>query len=80
MGVQLPKLKQYQQLTASFQIPCYLNKGIYTVTTAIHSEEGMSYDWIDDVIVLEVMNGNSCEGLVDLNSQIRINDFNTTIV
>jgi len=80
MGVQLPKLKQSQQLTASFQIPCYLNKGIYTVTTAIHSEEGMSYDWIDDVIVLEVMNGNSCEGLVDLNSQIRINDFNTTIV
>jgi lipopolysaccharide transport system ATP-binding protein len=79
MGVQLPQLKKYQQLTASFQIPCYLNKGIYTVTTAIHSEEGMSYDWMDDVIVLEVTNGNRCDGLVDLNSQIKINKLNTTI-
>jgi lipopolysaccharide transport system ATP-binding protein len=77
MDTPLPQLSKGQQMLASFQIPCYLNKGIYTVTIGIHSEEGISYDWMDEVIVLEVNNSEICEGLIDLNPQLKINYFDT---
>ncbi|HEY9634176.1 MAG TPA: ABC transporter ATP-binding protein [Coleofasciculaceae cyanobacterium] len=79
MDMPLNKLTQGQQLAVSFQIPCYLNNGIYTVTVGIHSEEGMSYDWMNEVTVLEVINSNQCTGLFDLKAQVKINEFDTKI-
>jgi len=73
MGIQLPELRKGEQLTVFFQIPCSLNKGIYTVTVGIHSEENISYDWIDDLVVFEVNNRSFCDGVVDLKSTIKIN-------
>ncbi|MEQ8384515.1 MAG: ABC transporter ATP-binding protein [Coleofasciculus sp. A1-SPW-01] len=72
MNCKLPNLELGQKMSVTFQIPCHLNKGIYTVTVGIHSEEGLSYDWINDLVVFEVMNDNQCEGLVDLNANIRV--------
>lgn len=80
MDMQLPELTQGQSMIANFQIPCYLNKGVYTLTIGVHSQEGISYDWMDEIIVLEVVNNQICDGLVDLNSRIKINKFNATIV
>lgn len=74
MDVKLPILLKNQQLTVSFKIPCYLNKGVYTVTVGLHSEEGLSYDWMDDLIVFEVTNSNLCEGVVDLETNIKIHE------
>lgn len=74
MNFKLPTISKNQQITANFKIPCYLNRGVYTVTVGIHSEEGISYDWIDDVIVFEVTNTNLCEGVVDLEANITIQD------
>lgn len=73
MNVQLPSLTKFQTLSVIFQLPCYFNKGVYTVTAAIHSEEGLSYDWIDDIAVFEVDNTNRCDGFVDLNSTVEVN-------
>lgn len=72
MNCKLPSLEPGQKMSIIFQIPCHLNKGIYTVTVGIHSEEGLSYDWINDLVLFEVMNDNQCEGLVDLNANIRV--------
>ncbi len=80
MDVQLPQLIQGQRMSATFQIPCYLNKGVYTVTVGIHSEEGISYDWMDEILILEVNNSQACEGLVDLESRIAIQVSKTMIV
>jgi lipopolysaccharide transport system ATP-binding protein len=79
MHIKLPTLSSLQKLTAVFQIPCYLNKGVYTITVGIHSEEGISYDWMDEVIILEVTNSNICDGLVDLNARILVNQFTSNI-
>lgn len=68
----LPQLSTGQQIIVDFKLPCYFNKGVYTITAGIHSEEGISYDWMDDVIVFEVTNGTLCEGIVDLDTQISI--------
>ncbi|MEH2091152.1 ABC transporter ATP-binding protein [Nostoc sp.] len=72
LNIKLPNLENTQQLTVIFQLPCYLNKGVYTVTIGIHSEEGLSYDWIDELLVFEVNNSIFCEGLVDLKSKIKL--------
>ncbi|MBE9166039.1 ABC transporter ATP-binding protein [Pleurocapsales cyanobacterium LEGE 06147] len=72
MEADLPCLQAGEQLTVGFQIPCHLNKGVYTFTVGVHSEEGISYDWIDELIVMEVINNSFCEGIVDLKSVVRI--------
>lgn len=80
MNVELPKLNRGKQLTAIFQIPCYLNKGVYTVTVGAHSEEGTSYDWMDDALVLDVTNSNACDGLVDLQTRVEFYQFSYTVI
>lgn len=73
MEADLPCLQADEQLTVCFQIPCYLNKGVYTFTVGVHSEEGISYDWIDELVVMEVVNNRFCDGIVDLKSVVKIN-------
>lgn len=73
LKIKLPELKQNQELTVLFKIPCYMNKGVYTVTVGIHSEEGLSYDWVDELVVFEVNNSIYCDGLVDLQSNVKFN-------
>ena len=68
----IPYLTTGQQISVIFQLPCYFNKGVYTLTVGIHSEEGLSYDWIDDMVVFEVNNSNKCDGFVDLNSSVEV--------
>jgi lipopolysaccharide transport system ATP-binding protein len=80
VNMKLHNLEQGQQLTASFQLPCFLNKGVYTVTIGIHSEEGMSYDWMDEIMILEVTNYKVCDGLVDLNSRVKITQVESTFI
>ncbi len=72
MNVKMSNYKECERITAIFQMPCNLNKGIYTVTVGIHSEEGLSYDWIDELVVFEVTNRNICEGIIDMDCAITI--------
>lgn len=74
MDVTFPELKPDCKLTVCFQIPCYLNKGVYTFTVGVHSEEGISYDWVDELVVFEVNNSILCDGLVDFKSKIKIEE------
>lgn len=71
LNIKLPILEQGQQLKVCFQLPCYMNKGVYTVSIGIHSEEGLSYDWIDELVVFEVNNSIHCDGVLDLKSTIK---------
>lgn len=68
----LPELKSGQQLVTVFAIPCYLNQGVYTITVGVHSEEGLSYDWVDESLVFEVTNSTRCDGIVDLRASIDV--------
>lgn len=67
----LPSLEAGQTITLTFQLPCQLNRGVYTVTVGAHSEGGLSYDWVDELVVFEVYNTSQCEGFVDLASEVR---------
>ena len=74
IGIHLPEMQEAQRLTVRFQLPCHLNKGVYTITAGIHSEEGLSYDWIDELVIFEVYNSIKCEGIVDLKSTASIGE------
>ncbi|MEP0802452.1 ABC transporter ATP-binding protein [Funiculus sociatus GB2-A5] len=71
--VKLTKVNKGEKITARFKMPCYLNRGTYTVTVGIHSEEGLSYDWVDELVVFEVYNIDGCEGIVDMDCSLEIN-------
>ena len=72
MNVKFAQIFKGEEIKAIFQIPCFLNKGIYTVTVGIHSEEGISYDWINEILVFEVVNSRTCDGLIDFNAQVKL--------
>lgn len=68
--VKLSNLKANEQLSLNFILPCFMNRGVYTLTVGIHSEEGLSYDWIDELIVFEVTNFVQCDGIVDFRAKV----------
>lgn len=76
LKLKLPEIEECQQITAYFQMNCNLNQGVYTVTVGIHSEEGMSYDWVDEMIVFEVVNDKICAGLIEMKSSFEISKNN----
>ncbi len=78
LDVKLPELSNDDQLKVSFQLPCHLNKGVYTLTVGVHSEEGISYDWIDEMVVFEVNNNIFCDGILDLRSTVSFSTRTTS--
>ncbi len=68
----LLNIKPQEALNICFDCPCQINRGAYTVTIGLHSEEGLSYDWVDEMIVFEVENDRKCDGMVDLGASISI--------
>lgn len=70
------EIQKNQNLSAIFHFPCCLNKGIYTITIGLHSEESVSYEWIDELIVFEVINSRRCDGIVDLQANVQLDDAN----
>ncbi len=68
----LLNLQSQESLEIEFTFPCHINRGSYTLTVGVHSEEGLSYDWVDEMIVFEVENDRKCDGLVDLDAQVSI--------
>lgn len=72
MDIPLPHLIANQSLKIVFRLPCHINKGVYTLTVGLHSEEGISYDWVDDLAIFEVFNGDSCDGITDLKATVEV--------
>lgn len=58
------------EVTYSFE--CWLTPGEYTLTTATHTVEGMSHDWLDDVLAFRVFDSRHTGGLANLRAQVAI--------
>ena len=55
-------------LEVNFSFNCWLSSGEFSITTAVHSAFGASYDWIDDVIFFRTMSYIVIEGVANLNA------------
>jgi lipopolysaccharide transport system ATP-binding protein len=71
-GGKLLNLQSHETMKVSVNFMCHINRGSYTLTVGVHSEEGLSYDWVDEMIVFEVENDRKCDGMVDLDAQVSI--------
>ena len=72
-------LSAESELDIRFDLPCQLNRGAYTLTVGLHDEVGISYDWIDEFLVFEVVNERICDGLVDLDAQVSVHTQNRDV-
>lgn len=78
LSIPLPELQKNQKIQIAFELTCHLHKGLYSLSIAAHSSLGVSYDWIDDYMVLEVIGNHSCDGLIDLNAAAAIANLEYT--
>jgi lipopolysaccharide transport system ATP-binding protein len=76
----LINLQAEESLKVNFKLPCRINRGSYTLTVGVHSEEGLSYDWVDEMIVFEMENDRKCDGMVDLGATVSIESSFTNSV
>ena len=59
-----------EAIEATFAFNCSLGIGEFTVTSAIHSADGISFDWVDDAAFFHVISPVAIEGLANLNANV----------
>ncbi|MDT4968801.1 MAG: lipopolysaccharide transport system ATP-binding protein [Acidobacteriota bacterium] len=59
-----------EAIEATFAFNCSLGTGEFTVTSAIHSADGISFDWVDDAAFFHVISPVAIEGLANLDATV----------
>jgi ABC-type polysaccharide/polyol phosphate transport system ATPase subunit len=57
-----------QVIEVTFGFDCWLAPDTYSVTVAAHSNEGVSFDWVDGLLFFRVMSSVPMEGVANLNA------------
>jgi lipopolysaccharide transport system ATP-binding protein len=68
LGVKIGRVSRGEIVEVSFPFDCWLGPDEYSVTFAVHSEDIISYDWLDGVRFFRVIAGMKIEGLANLNA------------
>ena len=58
------------ELELEFRFDCWLAPQQYTLTVATQNADGSSHDWLDDVLVFEVVDARALAGVANLRAQI----------
>jgi len=67
-GLKLGAVTRGEVIEISFSFDCWLGTDAYSVSFAVHSEDGISYDWIDGVLFFQVVCAPPVEGVANLNA------------
>ena len=67
-GLKLGAVACDEVVEISFSFDCWLGTDAYSVSFAVHSEDGISYDWIDGVLFFQVVCAPPVEGVANLNA------------
>jgi lipopolysaccharide transport system ATP-binding protein len=57
-----------QVFEVTFAFDCWLAPDTYSATVAVHSRDGVSFDWLDGVLFFRVMSVVAMEGVANLNA------------
>ena len=60
--------KRGENIEVSFAFNCWLAPGSYSLTFAVHSVDGISFDWIDGALFFNVISTVAMEGVANLNA------------
>ena len=59
-----------QVIEATFAFNCWLGVGEFSITAAVHSASGVSFDWVDDCLFFRVMSPVAVDGVANLNASV----------
>jgi len=67
-GLRTGSFKAGEVVEVTFSFDCWLGTDSYSVSFAVHSEDGVSYDWIDGVLFFRVACAPPVEGVANLSA------------
>ena len=65
------QLEAGETLEVEFEIDCLLARQEYTLTVATQYWNGLSQDWLDDVLDFRVIDTKDVAGVLNLNTRVR---------
>jgi lipopolysaccharide transport system ATP-binding protein len=60
-----------EELEIEFEVDCLLSRQEYTLTVAVQYWNGLSQDWLDDVLDFRVEDTKDVAGVLNLNTRVR---------
>jgi len=69
------RVRSGEVIEATFVFNCWLGVGEFSITAAIHSAGGTSFDWMDDVLFFRVMSTVAIDGVANLNASVTTRRF-----
>jgi lipopolysaccharide transport system ATP-binding protein len=66
--IDLGRLRRGELIEVSFAFDCWLGLDQFSVSLAVHSRDGVSYDWLDGVLFFRVTSPVLVEGIANLNA------------
>jgi hypothetical protein len=73
--LQLGSVSRGEVIEVSFLFNCWLAPDSYSVTVAVHSRSAISYDWLDGVVIFQVVSPVAMEGVANLNATATMRRF-----
>jgi len=64
----LGPVRRGEVVEVTFAFNCWLAPDSYSATVALHSADGISFDWLDGALFFQVMSTVSMEGVANLNA------------
>ena len=68
-------VRRGEVIEVSFLFNCWLAPDSYSVTVAVHSRNAISYDWLDGVLLFQVVSPVAMEGVANLNASASVRRF-----
>lgn len=66
--IDLGRLRRGETVEVSFAFDCWLGLDQFSVSLAVHSRDGVSYDWLDGALFFRVTSPVLVEGIANLNA------------
>jgi ABC-type polysaccharide/polyol phosphate transport system ATPase subunit len=70
LGLNFDHVAGGEILEVNFSFACWLGTDLYSISVAVHSEDGASYDWLDGVHFFRVASPVRLEGIANLHATV----------
>jgi ABC-type polysaccharide/polyol phosphate transport system ATPase subunit len=68
--VNIGQVRSGETVEVSFAFNCRLGTDNFNVAVAVHSADGVSFDWLDGALFFQVMSATAIEGVVNLDARV----------
>ncbi len=73
------RLRYGEVVEVKFSFNCWLVPELYSITVAVHSIDGISYDWLDGALFFRVTSPIRMEGIANLNASIAVRKVHDSV-